>query len=310
MMDEVSPKAPPAPTVETEVEARAEAPQPRMSDHCTNDTPLDASEVANGPYFLALKEIVKLADVDVYVSKPMDAVSGTPRLVLMLTGGTGVMAKTNQIQADCFAQEGYFVVMPDLEAEDVHLGDSAPNAAAVTAHTENADLLETIKFKAAEGIKGFIIDMWLARHTPENTMPIIETVLKAVKETYADKAYDSSMGILAVGYCFGAKYVLRLAATDEIAAGAIAHGLLISKEDIAGVKKPVTLACVENDMFFPDEVRDGGKKQLQDNNIDHELKVYPGVPHGFAVYGSYSEEHIKTAQKQAFDQFLEFLSKH
>ncbi|PWW75855.1 alpha/beta-hydrolase [Tuber magnatum] len=155
-----------------------------------------------------------------------------------------------------------------------------------------------------------MIDMWLARHTPENTMPIIEKVLRAVKETYADKAYDSSMGVLAIGYCFGAKYVLRLAATDGIVAGAVAHGLLISQEDIAGVKKPVTLACVENDIFFPDEVRDGGRKQLQDNNVDHELRIYPGVPHGFAVYGSYFEDHIKIAQKQAFDQFLEFLNKH
>ncbi|PWW75854.1 hypothetical protein C7212DRAFT_195992 [Tuber magnatum] len=109
MMDEVPSKAPPAPTVETEAEAQVEAPQPRMSDHCANDTPLDASEVATG-------EIVKLVDVDVYVSKPADVVSGTVRLVLLLTGGTGVMAKTNQIQADHFAQEGYFVVMPDLYA--------------------------------------------------------------------------------------------------------------------------------------------------------------------------------------------------
>jgi len=33
-------------------------------------------------------------------------------------------------------------------------------------------------------------------------------------------------------------------------------------------------------MFFPDEVRDEGREQLQDNNIDYELRVYPGVPHG------------------------------
>lgn len=31
---------------------------------------------------------------------------------------------------------------------------------------------------------------------------------------------------------------------------------------------------------------------------------------GFGVYGSYSEEHIKTAQKQAFQQFLVFMGKH
>lgn len=36
-------------------------------------------------------------------------------------------------------------------------GDAAPNATSVTSHVESQDLLEKIKFKAAEGIKGFMI---------------------------------------------------------------------------------------------------------------------------------------------------------
>lgn len=36
-------------------------------------------------------------------------------------------------------------------------GDPAPNAATVTSHIESQDLLEQIKFKAAEGIKSFMI---------------------------------------------------------------------------------------------------------------------------------------------------------
>lgn len=31
---------------------------------------------------------------------------------------------------------------------------------------------------------------------------------------------------------------------------------------------------------------------------------------GFGVYGSYSESHIKSAQKQVFQQFLSFMNKH
>jgi len=44
-------------------------------------------------------------------------------------------------------------------------------------------------------------------------------------------------------------------------------------------------AVIENDMFFPDEIRDEGRKQLQNNNVDHELRVYPGVPHGMCYPG-------------------------
>jgi dienelactone hydrolase len=67
--------------------------------------------------------------------------------------------------------------------------------------------------------------MWLARHTPENTMPIIDKTLKLVKEKYGDKQYTVSRGIYTVGYCFGGKYALTLAATDEVTAAAVAHGM-------------------------------------------------------------------------------------
>jgi hypothetical protein len=36
----------------------------------------------------------------------------------------------------------------------------------------------------------------------------------------------------------------------------------------------------ENDPLFPDEVREEGLKLLQEKGIEHELKVYKGVPHG------------------------------
>ncbi len=36
----------------------------------------------------------------------------------------------------------------------------------------------------------------------------------------------------------------------------------------------------ENDPLFPDDVRAEGQKYLVDNNIPHEIQVFPGVPHG------------------------------
>lgn len=37
---------------------------------------------------------------------------------------------------------------------------------------------------------------------------------------------------------------------------------------------------IENDSFFPDDIRNEGLKYLQANNIEHEMRVYEGVPHG------------------------------
>jgi len=38
--------------------------------------------------------------------------------------------------------------------------------------------------------------------------------------------------------------------------------------------------CVENDQLFPDHVRTEGQKILEENSVEHEIHVYPGVPHG------------------------------
>ena len=36
----------------------------------------------------------------------------------------------------------------------------------------------------------------------------------------------------------------------------------------------------ENDQLFPEEILEEGRRYLQANNIDHEIRTYPGVPHG------------------------------
>ena len=185
--------------------------------------------------------------------------------------------------------------------------------------------------------KSFTIDMWLARHTPEKVLPILHKVVASVKEEFAD-AVANGDGIYAVGYCFGARYVLLLGSEQSqygmenlkspptegqaeegkafagqgplIKAGALAHGTQISKADMAGVKVPVYVVAVEDDALFPDEVRDEGQKAMEERGLDHELKVYSGVPHGFAVLGDYEDARIVEKQKEAFGQMLGWLRGH
>lgn len=184
--------------------------------------------------------------------------------------------------------------MPDLFD-----GEPAPNSATTVAET-NPSLIEQIKIRAAETAKSFMIDMWLARHTPEKVLPIIHKVIEGAQEEFAD-AVASGGGLYGVGYCFGAKYIIQLAAerkqnistskpADEesgqtttgpaIKVGAIAHGTLVTTDDFEGVKSPLLLVCVENDQLFPDDVRVAGEEYLKKNNVEHKLEIYPGVPHG------------------------------
>jgi dienelactone hydrolase len=175
--------------------------------------------------------------------------------------------------------------------------------------------------------------MWLARHTPEKVLPLLHRVLGAARDEYAD-AVAAGGGVYVVGYCFGARYALMLGAPQraaedeardedvEAAAGkpadgpplvktvAVAHGTQVAPADIAGVAVPTCLVCVENDPLFPDEVRVAGVEALEKAGVEHEVKVYPEVPHGFAVYGDYEDAAIREAQRTAYGQMLGWIQSH
>src|SRR4051812_35152662 len=69
-----------------------------MGEHCTSDRPLASGRQPSG-------EMTKFGDVEVYVSKPADYPNSPGKLLLLLTGGTGVRSVNNQLQADMYATE-------------------------------------------------------------------------------------------------------------------------------------------------------------------------------------------------------------
>jgi len=289
-----------------------------LGEHCVTDRPTPRGQGPTG-------EITRLGNVDVYISKPCDYPHTPSKLLLFLTGATGLHSKNNQIQADKFASAGFLVVLPDMFSNDPL--PSYPTYA----EESDPSIIGQIKMRAAETAKSFLIDMWLARQTSEKVLPIIHKVIEAAKDEFAD-AVTSGSGVYGVGYCFGARVILLLAgiksdkvmwgqqAKDEeagvvengplIKAGAVAHATLVTKEDFEGTKAPLTFACVENDQLFPEDIREAGEEYLKTNNIESEFKIYPEVPHGFAVFGEYEEPNIKQAQSQAFDQMLGWLKEH
>ncbi|RDW91349.1 hypothetical protein BP5796_02514 [Coleophoma crateriformis] len=293
---------------------------PALGEHCVKDRPTPFGQGPTG-------EMSQLGGVDVYISKPNDYPHTSSKLLLFLTGATGLHSENNQIQADRYASEGFLVVLPDMFSNDPLPGTPT------YAEEKDVSLLDQIKMKFAETSKSFLIDMWLARQTPEKVLPIIHKVMDAAKDEFAD-AVASGGGIYGAGYCFGGRMILLLAgekpdtvtwgqqqpATDEEAgivkkgpylkAGAIAHATLVTKDDFEGTKAPLSFVCVENDQLFPDDVKEYGDKYLKENNIENEFKVYPNVPHGFGVVGEYEEASIKVAQGQAFDQMLGWLKSH
>lgn len=304
---------------------------PSMGDHCTSDRP---TPTALGT---PAGEIVDLNGVQTYIAKPTAYPAQPSKLLLLLTGGTGLHSTNNQLQADAFAARGYVVIMPDQ-----FNGDAAPNTSAVSpaaaeaAASNTADAagwLERFKLGAAETAKAFLIDMWLARHTPEKVLPVLQAALAGAREQFAD-AVANGGGVYGAGYCFGAKYTLLLlggraadpataaasapaqkdeeapaVAEPELKAGAIAHGTLVTAEDVARVRAPVGMVCVAGDSLFPDAVREQGKAALELGGVEHDVSVWEGVPHGFAVVGDYAEAEIVEKQRLAFEAMVGWLEK-
>jgi dienelactone hydrolase len=157
-------------------------------------------------------------------------------------------------------------------------------------------------------------------------------VIEGAKEEFAD-AVANGGGIYGVGYCFGAKYILILAgenadplatqaqSKDEevgtvkkepvLKVGAVAHGTMVTREDLEGVKSPMYIAAVKDDpLFSEDEVLIPGRRTLEKNKVEHEVQVFAGVPHGFAVLGDYEDAKIKQSQTQAFGQMLGWIQSH
>ncbi|SPN97417.1 uncharacterized protein DNG_00931 [Cephalotrichum gorgonifer] len=291
------------------------SPSPVAGEHCVTDRPLPSGRAATG-------EIIDINGVKVYISKPSDYPHAPARLLLLLTGGTGLKSVNNQIQADKYASEGFLVAMPDLFD-----GDAAPNASILEEEDTGSSLLDMVRMRAVEATKSFMIDMWMARHTEEKILPILHKVVDGCKEKFAD-AVQHGDGIYAVGYCIGGRYILLLGSetpaptgpVDEeagavrraplIKVGALAHAASVNPDDFKNLKVPVSLVCVENDPLFPDDVRTLGEDAMASANLEHEVKVYPGVPHGFAVVGQYDDEGIKEAQETAYDQMLRWVKEH
>lgn len=186
---------------------------------------------------------------------------------------------------------------------DIFGGDVAPG---IQITEDSSSILEQFKLKAAEVTKSFMIDMWLARITPDKVLPILHKVIDAAKEQYAD-AVKHGDGIYAVGYCVGGRFVLYLAketpaaeGADEeagaaktgpyIKAGAVAHGASVQPEDFEGVSVPLTLVCVEDDPLFSEEIRKAGEDIMSKANLEHEVQVYPGVPHGKLIISKFELE--------------------
>ncbi|KAJ0677301.1 putative dienelactone hydrolase, alpha/Beta hydrolase [Helianthus annuus] len=197
-------------------------------------------------------------------------VSGNPDsklAVLLISDIYGYEAPKLRKIADKVAAAGYYVVVPDMFFGDPFIPKSN-------------------------------LQDWIKIHPAKPAVEFAKPVIGALKEKGISK-------IGAAGFCWGAKVVVELAKDASIQAAALLHPTFVTLDDIKEVKVPVAILGAEFDKESPPEVVKQFEAALQAKpEVDHFVKIYPGVSHGWTV--RYRDEDI-TAGKRAQEAHQDLL---
>ncbi|KAJ6438879.1 dienelactone hydrolase [Purpureocillium lavendulum] len=228
---------------------------------------------------------IKIGDgkIDAYVAKAPEGKARPGAGILYVPDVIGIW-QNSKLMADNFAASGYTTLVIDL-----FNGDPVP-----INPTQPFDFMKWM----TQGSDG------KNPHTTEQVDPIVLAGIEALKGLGVSK-------IAAVGYCFGAKYVVRHYKSG-ISAGFLAHPSFVTDEELAGIEGPLSIAAAETDSIFPTDKRHKSEEILIKTGKPYQINLYSGVEHGFAVRGKLDVQVQKFAKEQAFRQavtwFDEFLA--
>ncbi|KAG2033011.1 dienelactone hydrolase [Suillus americanus] len=191
--------------------------------------------------------IEDLGGIPTYISDPP---APTQKVILFLADVWGPLFVNNKLIQDYFASCGYIVLGPDY-----FFGDSVMN------HEADRDRQGWIDGARKPAIDAF--PAWL----------------DAVKGRYGRE----NTKYCAVGYCFGASFVLDLCSDGSVVAGAIAHPAFLDESHFEKLDGPLLLSCAEEDHTFPLASRRRAEDIMVARKCTYHFQVFSGVKHGFAV---------------------------
>ncbi|KAF7160147.1 hypothetical protein CNMCM5623_005662 [Aspergillus felis] len=218
-----------------------------------------------------------------YIATPPPDKAKQSTAILFLPDVMGIW-QNSRLLADEFATNGYLTLLVDT-----FNGDPIP--ASVVSDKE-VDVAAWV----AGGSTGD------NPHNEPAVDPIVKDAIKFLQDYGVKK-------LGAVGYCFGAKYLVRHF-NEGIDAGYIAHPSFVNADELAAINGPLSIAAAETDHIFPAEKRHETEEILLKNGKVYQLTLYSKVAHGFATRCDLSKREQKWAKEQAFYQAVVWFDEH
>ncbi|KAM0285059.1 hypothetical protein ACHAO9_008890 [Fusarium lateritium] len=218
-------------------------------------------------------------NVNAYLAKPSSG--ETNQAVLYLPDIFGIW-QNSKLMADAFAAQGYLCLVLDT-----FNGDPVP-----LEMPDGFDIMKWLK----EGSDG------QNPHTIDAVDPIVVSGIEYLKSIGITQ-------IAAVGYCLGAKHLIRHYKSG-IQVGFIAHPSFVESAELAAIIGPLSIAAAELDDLFTVEKRHESEAILSKSKQDFQINLFSGVHHGFAVKGDLTDERQLFAKEQAFAQAIAWFGRH
>ncbi|KAM6492187.1 Alpha/Beta hydrolase fold [Amanita muscaria] len=227
----------------------------------------------------------RIGNVDCYVAIPKGDYP-EDKVVLYLCDVFGPSFENNQLLCDDFANNGFKIIAPDYFS-----GDPIP-------------------LSIFEQGETFDRNAWKSRHGPEQTRPLLDKVIPALKEQGVKR-------FGATGYCFGARYVFDLAFDHVIDVSVVAHpSQLKIPEDLekyaSTAKAPLLINSCTDDAQFPLEAQAKADEIFGNDKFTpgYVREYFDGCSHGFAVRGDMSNPKVKAGKEGAFKASIEWFRKY
>lgn len=174
----------------------------------------------------------------------------------------------------------------------------------------------------------FDLFAWLEKGstgTNPHTLPYIDAIVEKALAYLHAQGYTQ---IGAVGYCFGAKYVVRHMSAAKGAAIKVGYGAhpvripspffrriltrqsFVDEEELAAILGPFSISAAQTDSIFPAEKRHKSEEILIKTGQPWQINLYSGVDHGYAVRADLSDKWQKWTKEQAFEQAVRWFDYH